>query len=239
MVQRLKKGCPSALKIVCVVFCLILVISMLVLPSFAIEGDSRSVGTIDTNKYYIYYGTRDMQNNLYYVNFAPSSLRLHLFNYNDNTVELVPDYVSRIGFSVNALTVVLYNGVIFDVNVNDYAIRFIFEGTLPITTSGIAVTYFYESLNDYVFYNQMQYDAFADESYFLGLTEGYGDGYDAGYNQGLQDADGSNWSSIGDFLITTIGAFTSAELFYGFTIGGLLSLFVGAMLFYWFIKLLR
>lgn len=239
MVKRLKKRFPNALKIVCAVFCLILVISMLVLPSFAGEGDSRSVSTIDTNKYYVYYGTIDMQNNLYFVDFAPSFLRLHLFNYNDNTVEIVPDYVSRIGFSVNAVKVVLYNGIIFDINVNDCAIRFIFEGTFPLTTSGIAVTYFYDSLNDFVFYNQMQYDSFADESYLLGLSEGYGDGYDVGYNQGLQDADGSNWTSIGDFLITTIGAFTSAELFYGFTIGGLLSLLVGAMLFYWFIKLLR
>lgn len=63
----------------------------------------------------------------------------------------------------------------------------------------------------------------------------YRKGYTEGYNAGLSNAS-SVWGNVGKFLTTTVDSFFSFELFDGFSLGGVMAIIVGAMLFIAFLK---
>lgn len=83
-----------------------------------------------------------------------------------------------------------------------------------------------------------------DEGVEYGRDFGYESGYDlglvhgeqSGYEKGVQDGVKS-FESIGEFLKTSVGAFFSFKLWDGFTLGSVMSIFVGAMLLVAFLKI--
>lgn len=82
-----------------------------------------------------------------------------------------------------------------------------------------------------------------DDSYDIGFEKGhfYGDleGYRRGYRDGVSDSDTSGFNTFGKFLTASLGAFFDTELFLGFSIGNVLSLLVGSLLFLYLLKLMR
>lgn len=76
-----------------------------------------------------------------------------------------------------------------------------------------------------------------------GYTDGYRDGEYVGYAEGFREgkiegqADLKNaWGSLDDFLTSTVGSFFSFELWDGFSLGGVMAIIVGALLFVAFLK---
>lgn len=77
-----------------------------------------------------------------------------------------------------------------------------------------------------------------------GYSEGYREGEYVGYAEGFREgkiegqADLKNtWSSLGDFLTSTVGGFLDFELWDGFSIRAILVIFVSAMLLIGFLKI--
>lgn len=75
-----------------------------------------------------------------------------------------------------------------------------------------------------------------DEGYDVGYDEGSEISYDKGYSEGVDNAP-KEWGGVGQFLVNVLGTFTSAELFPGFTIGGVLSIVAGGLLLLMFLKM--
>ena len=93
--------------------------------------------------------------------------------------------------------------------------------------------------------NVYDVDNYDDTPFLITLDQMFGSGsmYDSGFragkiagiNLGLSKAP-SVWGSIGDFLISTAGSFFSVELWDGFSLGGVMAIIVGALLFVAFLK---
>lgn len=90
-------------------------------------------------------------------------------------------------------------------------------------------------------------DSAYNEGFSAGEAAGYSDGYRAGeydgYSEGYKEgqikghADLKNaWGSLDDFLTSTVGSFFSFELWDGFSLGGVMAIIVGALLFVAFLK---
>lgn len=105
----------------------------------------------------------------------------------------------------------------------------------------------YPSTADNTIYNDELIDAY-NKGYNKAYQTGYNEGYDVGYDEGSEIsydkgyADGvdnapKEWGSVGQFLVNVLGAFTSAELFPGFTIGGVLGIIAGGLLLLMFLKM--
>ena len=93
------------------------------------------------------------------------------------------------------------------------------------------------SLNDmlgsgYYHYYQQGFD----DGFELGGSAGWHEGYNVGKNAGVSSIS-AVWSSLGDFLEASVGSFFDFELWQGFTLGTLMSIFVGAMLLIGFLKI--
>lgn len=79
------------------------------------------------------------------------------------------------------------------------------------------------------------YDAGEADGYTAGFHAGYNEGFPEGKIEGLANVKGV-WGSFGDFLTDVVGSFFSFELWDGFSLGGVMAIIVGAMLFVAFLK---
>lgn len=68
--------------------------------------------------------------------------------------------------------------------------------------------------------------------YDIGYETGYDYGYDVGVVSGIDP-----WKGVSDFLVTTVGGFLDFEFVEGISFGGILSLFLGIILVFTFLKI--
>ena len=92
-------------------------------------------------------------------------------------------------------------------------------------------------------YMKLGYDDGLEVGNERGFNRGYSSGYTDGYNLGLFDGSSNSnpktFNKLGAFLVNSVGSFLDTELFYGFNIGHVLAIIVGASLFFLLIRLLR
>jgi hypothetical protein len=81
------------------------------------------------------------------------------------------------------------------------------------------------------FYNEVKLEPFTDELQYI-YSIAYGKGFDSGVSSAPQV-----WGSISDFLENTIGGFLEFEFVDGVSFGGLISVFLGFILVFSFLKM--